>query len=405
MNGKECERSIGTVPLRGQGGRGRAVLRARILRARAAAVPALVLAVGGATIWPAPATAAGRPTVRLWPHAVVVEEQVSIAALCEVTGFETSERARVTAMTVCPAPPAGGSRLVSLREVREVLAGAGFNMAEVIVKGATQCAVRRPRALPGKPGGEQAKEQEEQQAKDKETKDAKALALHSLREAVIGFFEDELRRYGGRVSVDFGHAAEAMLDLSGPQYAFDIRRRCPRALGLVELEIAVLENDRTVQKVELQPIVSLSRNAVVARRAINQGAEIGAEDVELVEMTLDRLEFSGVSELDSAIGRRAKKFLPAGTQLDPRDLETVPLVKRGQLVDVCSAVGGVSVVTAAKAMEAGTNGDTVELRDPQRKGRTMFGVVTGPRRVELLPDGAGSATAPEVRLAATGESR
>jgi len=365
----------------------------------------LVLAVGGVTIRPAPAAAAALPTVRLWPHAVVVREQVSVGALCEVSGFETSERNRVTALTVCPAPPAGGSRLVSLHELRDVLADAGFNMAEVIVKGATQCAVRRPRAVPGEPGSEQAKEQEARQAKDEGTEDAQVPTPQSLRESVIAFFEDELRRYGGRVSVDFGHAAEAMLDLSGPQYTFDIRRRCPRTLGLVDLEIAVLENDRTVQKVELQPIASLSRNAVVARRAVNQGAEIGAGDVELVEMTLDRLEFVGVSELESAIGRRARKFLPAGTQLDPRDLESVPLVRRGQLVDVYSAVGGVSVVTAAKAMEAGTNGDTVELRDPQRKGRTMFGVVTGPRRVELLPDGAGPARDPEVRLAATGESQ
>jgi flagella basal body P-ring formation protein FlgA len=154
--------------------------------------------------------------------------------------------------------------------------------------------------------------------------------------------------------------------------------------------------------VQLQPVVNFSRKVVVARRAVNQGAEVRPGDVHLVEMSFERFDRLGTADLARAIGQRAKRFVPPGTMIEPRNLETVPLVKRGQLVDVYSAVGGVTVVTVAKAVEPGGYGDAVELRDARRRGRPLIGVVTGPRRVEIRGDAGGTA---ERRLAVAGDKR
>ena len=60
---------------------------------------------------------------------------------------------------------------------------------------------------------------------------------------------------------------------------------------------------------------------------------------------------------------------------------------RGQTVDVHTVVGGVKIVTAAKAMESGAYGDVIELRSHDGKRTTITAVVTGARRVEVRGPG------------------
>lgn len=330
---------------------------------------------------PAPVClAAGQPTVRLWPTAVVVHDQVRVGDLCELTGFDVEAHERLRELAVVPSPPQGGSTSVTLSQLRELIAGAGLNMARTIVKGAVECGVTRPRVLPASPPDAAATERAQNRPG--------AAEPQTLGDAVVAYFNQELARYGGRVQVDFGPRAGNVLDLCGPQYTFAVRRRSGRPLGLIDVSVEVRRDGRVVQKVELQPVVQFFRQVVVARRAINQEAQIRPEDVHLMEMAFERLERPGLGDLSQAVGQRARRFLPAGTVLQGQDLEMVPLVKRGQLVDVFSSVGGVSIVTSAKAMETGSLGDLVEVRSGERKGRILTGLVTGPRRVELRDQAA-----------------
>ncbi|MCP4247625.1 MAG: flagellar basal body P-ring formation protein FlgA [bacterium] len=354
-------------------------------------IVAVVLAVG---VGPNYCAAGQGACVRLWPSAVVVEEEVRVGSLCELTGFDSALHERLRDLVIVPSPPPGGSKAVTLDELRSFLAGAGVNMAETIVKGAAECGVSRPRVLPI-PSATDVPAEHVKTGQN-------SPAPTTLRKAIIDYFEAELSRYEGRVEVDFGRTAAAWLDLAGPEYTFGFKRKTSRPLGLIDLEVHVLREGQRVQQIELQPVVAFKRNVVVARRAINQKAVIRADDVRVTEMSFDRLDKLGLADATRAVGQRAKRFVPPGTLLNPRDLETVPLVKRGQLVEVYSTVGGVSVVTAAKAVESGGHGDTIELRDPKRRGRHMFGVVTGARRVELLSKDEGYESPVQQRLARAG---
>jgi len=355
-------------------------------------VPAMLII---AAAWPGVCLAAP-PTVRLWPTAVVVGDQVRLGDLCELAGFDAELHEQLRTTVVVSSPPPGGSTAITLGVLRGVLTGAGVNMAETIVKGATECGVRRPRVLPVVQTGRAAAQQQDN--------GPQSPAPATLRDVVVEFFEHELSRYDGRPQVDFGREAAALLELSGPDYTFEIRRRSNRPLGLIDLEIDVLREGRRVQQVELQPVVILARRVVVARRAINQGAQVKAEDLHLTEMTFDRLDRLGLADLNQVIGQRSRRFIRPATMLDPRDLEMVPLVERGQLVTVRSTIGSVVVETAAKATEPGGFGDTIELRDTRRRGRRLIGVVTAPRQVELR-GGGGVAPDRGPRLARAGGER
>jgi flagella basal body P-ring formation protein FlgA len=315
--------------------------------------------------------------VRMWPQAVVVDDQIRLGDLCALVGFDSQEHERLRNLTIVPSPPPGGSKAISLRQLRDLVAGAGVNMAETIVKGASECGVSRPRvhqvSAPEPPAG----------GRMSGGAMGEASAPASLRDAVVAFFEQELSRYGGKVQIDFSPRATAALNLSGPEFDFVVRRGSGRDLGMIDVEVDVLSGDQPVQTVHLQPIVGLSRRVVVARRAINQKAPIRPEDVKVTELSFNRLDRLGTTTLDRVVGQRAKQFIPAGTMIELRALESVPLVKRGQLVDVVSRSGGITVVTTAKALDSAALGETVELRSSDRASRQMTGLVTGPRRVEL----------------------
>lgn len=333
-------------------------------------------AIAALCLWALACAAARAESVRAWPTAVIVDDQVRIGDVCDLEGFDAETYERVRDIVITDAPQPGGSVQITLDHVRAAMAREGVNLATVVVKGASRCAVTRPegRAVPADaPADPQA---------------AAAASARTLRQAVQDFFQQELAETDGRVNVQFGRTAEPVLDLSEPEFEFVVSRRSARSLGLVSLEVAVRREGKTVQVVPMPVTVSLTRPVVVARRAINAQAPIRAEDLQLVEMTFTQVGQAGLTEPQRAVGQRAKRFIAAGETLHLRMLEPVPLVHRGQIVDVHTLAGGIRLVTAAKAMQSGAFGDLIELRSHDGAKRTLTAVVTGPRRVEVKPGGA-----------------
>ncbi|UCG15724.1 MAG: flagellar basal body P-ring formation protein FlgA [Phycisphaerales bacterium] len=331
----------------------------------------------------APAYAAAHAeSVRAWPTAVVVDDDIRVADVCMLQGFDAEAHERVTAIVVAPAPKPGGSSLVHLDDIRSALVRNGVNLATVIVKGASRCAVTRPGVAvrPASPGGA---DRVPEQASDDRNAPGR-----TLRQAVRDFFREQVERAGGTLNLTFGRTAKPVLDLSEPEFEFVVRRRSGRTLGMVSLEVVVRRQGKTVQVVPMVVTASFTKPVVVAQRSINAKATVSPQDVQVVDMTFTQFNQAGLSDPARAIGQRARRFIAAGETIHLRQLEPVPLVHRGQIVDVHAMVGGVRVVTSAKAMQSGAYGDVIELRSHDGKRRTISAVVTGPRRVEVRPAGA-----------------
>ena len=333
-------------------------------------------------------------SVRLWSTAVVIEDQIRLGELCDLRDFDGDTASRLRDWVLADAPPAGGSKVVSLGAVREALSAAGANMALVTVGGARECAVSRPVASIQQPqspsdavrgAGDSNRVQEHATAPKRDSHDASASAPGTLRQAIIEQFNGELARYNGAADVTFDRTSEQVLDLGGPSYEFRIRRRGGPQLGLIPLEIDVLADGRTLQTVPLVVQAALRRSVVVARRTINQEAAIAATDVELIPLTFTRLDDLGIDDPALAIGQRAKRVIPEGAAIGADMLEQVPLVLRGQLVTVTSVSGSIRVVTAAKATQEGRLGDLIKVRCVDDSHQEMEAIVTGPGEVRVGP--------------------
>ena len=332
-------------------------------------------------------------TVRVWPAAVVVDDVVRMDDLCELRGFDQETARSLSEWIVTEAPPAGGARIIHLDMIRSALSAGGLNMAVVTLRGAARCEVTRPANLAPRPKQSNASESPVKHRKqhDASPNDSNTIPEpekrrendSTLRFAILEYFNNELRRYGGTANVVFDRASEQVLDLAGPEYAFSVRHRKGSPLGLTSVEVDILAGSQIVQTVPIVVQVTMTRHVVAARRSINSGATIRPSDVHLVRTVVTRLDGTGLDDVAMAIGQRAKRFIAIGAVLEPPLLEQVPLVKRGELVSITSAIGGIRVVTTAKAADTGLLGDVIRIRSLNNRHVEYDAVVVGPGRVEI----------------------
>ena len=332
-------------------------------------------------------------TVRVWPLAVVVDDVVRIDDVCELRGFSEETAQSLSEWIVTEAPPAGGTRIIHMDLIRSALSAGGLNMATVTLRGGARCEVSRPANPIRRPERPDATESQLKRPSGRdasnppsagaERSDKRATNDTTLRHTIIEYFNHELKRYGGTANVVFDRASEQVLDLAGPEYTFSIRRRRGMPLGLTTVEVDVLAGHRVVQTIQLILQVTMTRRVVAARRSINHSATIRPSDVHLVSTIVTRLDGKGLDDVAMVIGQRARRFISIGAILEPSLLEEVPLVKRGELVTITSGVGGVRVVTTAKAAGTGLLGDIVRIRSLNNKHAEYDAVVVGPGRVEV----------------------
>jgi flagella basal body P-ring formation protein FlgA len=199
-----------------------------------------------------------------------------------------------------------------------------------------------------------------------------------LRRAIENCFHREFARYGGRAEVLFDRADDHVLDLTGPPLEFRITREKNQLLGLCALEVEIAQEGKPTQKIPVVVRTALHRSVLTARRAINQGATVVAGDVDLMPVSFTKLDDLGLDDSSAVVGQRARKFIPAGTRIEMELLEAVPLVLRGQLITLVAEVGGVRVVTTAKACANGMRGETIRVRSVDDAKVEFDAIVTGP---------------------------
>ncbi len=114
-----------------------------------------------------------------------------------------------------------------------------------------------------------------------------------------------------------------------------------------------------------------SRPVVVVRRDVERGEVLGPDDV---EVRAGRPVRGALTDPDRAVGKRARRSLRAGAPLAASDLETVPVVSRGDLVRLVARVGGVTASTLGRALEPAGLGERIRVEN-LTSGRTVAGVL------------------------------
>jgi flagellar basal body P-ring formation protein FlgA len=121
--------------------------------------------------------------------------------------------------------------------------------------------------------------------------------------------------------------------------------------------------------------------AAVLVRDVDHNEVIKASDV-IVERRSKAEVGNEVASRDRAVGMQARKALHSGQALRVTDLAKPDWVQRDQTVTLIYQTGGLFLTMRAKAVDSGSEGDTVSVVNTQSK-RTVQGVVSGPGQVTV----------------------
>ncbi|SRR6266508_917725 len=132
----------------------------------------------------------------------------------------------------------------------------------------------------------------------------------------------------------------------------------------------------------LTGVLTETFEAVVPVRALAQGETVKASDLAIERRPKSELVPATVTTAEQAVGLAAKRALVPGKVIRQGDLMKPELVGRNESVTIVFEAPGIHLTIRGKALEAGTQGDLINVLNVQSK-RTVQATVTGPGRVTV----------------------
>jgi flagella basal body P-ring formation protein FlgA len=163
--------------------------------------------------------------------------------------------------------------------------------------------------------------------------------------------------------------------------AFELVARLPdgELPSPATLWVDVEADGKSVGRAWVRVEISRGRPVLVLTRGVRRGDVLAPDDV---EVRSGQGVSGGYSDPSQVVGKQLVRTLRPGAALRSRDVKSVPLVDRGDLVRIVARVGGVVASTMGKSMETGGVGDLVRVENLQ-SGRLLTGVLQEGGVVEI----------------------
>jgi flagella basal body P-ring formation protein FlgA len=159
------------------------------------------------------------------------------------------------------------------------------------------------------------------------------------------------------------------------QFSYDSHSR--RFDGVVEIPGSLISRRNPVR---ISGTLIETAEIVVVARPLARGETIRESDILLERRPRAELSSDSVIKSASVVGQAARRALRPGQTLRPADLMKPDLVGRNDMVTIVFEAHGITLTARGKALEAGAEGDTISVLNPQSK-RVLHATVQGPGRV------------------------
>jgi flagella basal body P-ring formation protein FlgA len=362
--------------------------------------------------------------VELRSDATIYGQDISFKQIARWSDADAAAVAPLADLVLSHLPDDVAFKKISVAQIKSILRDAGFNEAMIRFTGATACTVTRadvafdegealaqwmaaengnlsatpdklPASLPskiaratdatvtGKPGalpvgaavqsdrlsGPAVGSTPQQQAN---------VPPRSLRAMLLNDLATRLKLSPQSLQVTFSPADEKLLNLSEPQFRFDIDPRRVRDLGEVSWNVTIL-TDTGKHKSTLSATARAWQDQVIITHPVAIKQVLRPEDIVTRRVLLDQLMQDLPLSASQTIGQQAARDLRTGSVMTARLVDPVPMVKSGQLVTVTLGQGHVQVKAVARAMETGAYGQTIKVKNETTKAIydvTVTGVQT-----------------------------
>lgn len=377
---------------------------------------------------PGAARFAAGATLEMRAEATVYGADVKLRQVCRWSKEDAAVFAPVADLVLTRIPSGSPFVALDLDRVRSTLRDAGMNLGVVRFSGPTSCVVNRSdvefdeqeallqwanakeeRDAPEEDAplaeAEPAAEATSQDAAVPGSAEAQDGSVRTLRTVLMEDLSVRLGVDAQQVQVMFDPRDDHVLRLAEPQFKFNVEPRRVRNLGSVAWDVQVVSaaasGPRSSRKVGINATARAWQRQVVLAKPVSFKQVIRDGDVAERRVLVDRLDDDQPIALKQAVGQQASRDLKPGTVLTGKMVQAVPMARTGQFITVTLGRGAVSVKTVARAMEDGSFGQTIRVKNEATKDVYEV-VLTGPQQASMGPvTGADGADAADVASART----
>lgn len=332
-------------------------------------------------------------TIELRNEATVVGEEIRLRQIARWSQQDDAVLMPLGELVLARVSSGAPFRGITLEEIKQTLRDAGVNIAALNFVGATACTVNRSDVQYDERIALQqwidARQPTEVPATGPSTQplaDSTPIVqgenpVRSLRALLVEDLAARLLTPPDSIQMNFKPEDQRLLNLAEPLFRFEIEPLKVRNLGDVEWLVLIVAGE-DVQKARISGTARAWQNQLVVSKPLAPKQIIRDEDLIERRTLVDRLSDDPLLTRAEAVGQQASRELKPGTLLTARTVDAVQLVKAGQYVTITLKQGAVNIKTVARAMEAGSYGQTIRVKNETTKD--MFQVVlTGPQTATM----------------------
>ncbi|HEY7090183.1 MAG TPA: flagellar basal body P-ring formation chaperone FlgA [Tepidisphaeraceae bacterium] len=329
-------------------------------------------------------------TLEMRAEATVVGAEVKLRQICRWSDRDKFIFDPIGDLILARLSSGAPFKSVSVQEIKATLRDAGINVAAINFAGPTSCTISRTDVEYDEQNGlrqwVEAKQGTQQIAGNSTTAPSTApmgdqSPILTLRDALVVDLAHRLNLPPESLQVDFKSQDEKILNISKPLFKFDIDPVRAKSLGNVMWNVTITTDSGT-KKVSVSALARAWQDQAVVTKPLATRQVIRSEDVLSRRTLVDQISDDPLVTSDQVLGQQASRELKPGTVLTGRMLDPVQLVKVGQYVTVTLEQGTVRIKTVAKALEGGSFGQTIRVKNEATKD--VFQVVlTGPQTATM----------------------
>lgn len=346
---------------------------------------------------PAASTGFGA-TLEMRPEATIVGAEVKLKQVCRWSDSDNTVLAPLADLVVARIVPGKPFKSISMNEIKSILMDAKVNLSGINFVGALSCTINRSDANYDEHASMQqwidARTVDKVETAPATTPVVAAIApttqpnttagVHTLRDLLTADVAERLNVPLDTLQMNFKPLDDKVLNLSEPLFKFQIEPSRVRNLGNVQWDVILISGNGN-KKVTIEATARAWETHAILSKPLGYKQLIQEGDVVEKRVLVDSLPDDPLVTKPQAVGQQASRDLKPGVVLSSRMLDPVELVKSGQFVTITVSHGGVSIKTVARAMEGGSLGQTIKVKNETTKD--IFDVVlTGPQTASLNAD-------------------
>lgn len=365
-----------------------------------------------------PAARAAQATLEIRGEATVIGDAVKLKQICRWNARDNAFFAPFADLILTRLDANAPYRTLTVAQLKELMHDAGVNLSNVNFSGAVTCTVDRsdivvdetealqkwlaareapaplvnqaqtqelpvrPQAVPAPlPSDEAPAPLLSPEATAPELPLATEGPFHTLRDILTEDLATRLSLDPKSLQIAFNATDDNALNLSEPQFRFQVVPQRAKNLGPVSWEVQVI-TDTGIQKLQISAMARAWQDQVVLARPISARQLIREQDVVDKRTLVDRIDDQPLLTREQVVGNQSARDLKPGAVFTARMVDPVPLARTGQFVTVTLTTANVRVKTVARAMESGSYGQTIRVKNEATK-EIYEVILTGPQTAEM----------------------